>query len=104
MPDAVGYDVQLDTITSGYDKKTCWVQARGGTVPGAGQGGAADWLHVARAILDSGKRCQLYASADEVDRVAAALGAKGLLLIVYASADEAARLCDRWRLEPGETR
>lgn len=30
----VGYKIQLDTITSGYDRKTCWVHARGGAIPG----------------------------------------------------------------------
>jgi len=28
------YDIQLDTISSGYDGKTCWVHPRAGTIPG----------------------------------------------------------------------
>lgn len=31
---AIDYDIQLDKIRSGYDGKTCWVHARGGTIPG----------------------------------------------------------------------
>lgn len=30
----VTYEVQLDTIRSGYDKTTCWVHPRAGTIPG----------------------------------------------------------------------
>jgi len=30
----VDYGVQLDTIRSGFDKKTCWVHPRAGTIPG----------------------------------------------------------------------
>ena len=30
----VSYDVQLDTITSGFDKETCWVHPRAGAIPG----------------------------------------------------------------------
>lgn len=33
MP-AVGFRVQLDTIRTGFDKKTCWVHARAGAIPG----------------------------------------------------------------------
>ncbi len=29
-----GYDIQLDTINSGYDGETCWVHPRAGTIPG----------------------------------------------------------------------
>ena len=29
------YTIQLDVITSGFDKKTCWVHPRAGTIPGA---------------------------------------------------------------------
>ena len=32
--DAPGFDIQLDTISSGFDKKTCWVQPRAGAIPG----------------------------------------------------------------------
>lgn len=28
------YDIQLDTVSSGYDGKTCWVHSRCGTIPG----------------------------------------------------------------------
>ena len=28
------YEIQLDTITSGYDGKMCWVHPRAGTIPG----------------------------------------------------------------------
>lgn len=28
------YDIGLDTITSGYDRQTCWVHARSGAIPG----------------------------------------------------------------------
>ena len=31
----LSYDIKLDKIISGYDRKTCWVHARGGTIPGA---------------------------------------------------------------------
>ena len=54
MPDVVNYDVQLDTITSGYDKKTCWVQARGGTVPGAGCDGGPAVVVTMQKLLLSG--------------------------------------------------
>ena len=30
----VNYDIQLDTIHSGFDKETCWVHPRAGTIPG----------------------------------------------------------------------
>lgn len=30
----VDYDIQLDTIRSGFDKETCWVHPRAGTIPG----------------------------------------------------------------------
>ncbi len=33
MANILDYKIQLDTITSGYDRKTCWVHARGGTIP-----------------------------------------------------------------------
>ncbi|MBI5685302.1 MAG: exo-alpha-sialidase [Verrucomicrobia bacterium] len=32
--DAPGFDVQLDTVRSGFDKKTCWVHPRAGAIPG----------------------------------------------------------------------
>lgn len=32
---APGYRIQLDTISRGYDGKTCWVHPRAGTIPGA---------------------------------------------------------------------
>ena len=30
----VAYDIELQTIHSGFDKKTCWVHPRAGTIPG----------------------------------------------------------------------
>ena len=30
----VDYDIQLDTIRAGFDKKMCWVHPRAGTIPG----------------------------------------------------------------------
>jgi len=33
--DAPGFDIQLDTICSGFDKKTCWVHPRAGAIPGS---------------------------------------------------------------------
>ena len=33
MTDALGYSVELNTVSSGYDRQTCWVHARGGVVP-----------------------------------------------------------------------
>lgn len=30
----VQYDIQLDVISKGFDKKTCWVHPRAGTIPG----------------------------------------------------------------------
>lgn len=33
--DAPGFDIQLDTISSGFDKKTCWVHPRAGAIPGS---------------------------------------------------------------------
>ncbi len=30
----VDYEIQVETIHTGFDKKTCWVQARAGTIPG----------------------------------------------------------------------
>ncbi len=32
--DAPGFDIQLDTIRSGFDRKTCWVHPRAGAIPG----------------------------------------------------------------------
>lgn len=32
--DAPDFDIQLDTISSGFDKKTCWVHPRAGVIPG----------------------------------------------------------------------
>lgn len=34
----VGYRIQLDTISQGFDKKTCWVHPRAGAIPGATPG------------------------------------------------------------------
>jgi len=34
-PAKVDYTIQLDTITSGFDGKTCWVAPRAGVVPGS---------------------------------------------------------------------
>ena len=31
----VAFRIQLDTLRSGFDKKTCWVHARAGAVPGS---------------------------------------------------------------------
>ena len=39
MTEPLGYEIQLDTITRGYDQATCWVQAAAGTIPGAGDNG-----------------------------------------------------------------
>jgi len=33
-PPSVDYDIQLDTIRSGFDQETCWVHPRAGTIPG----------------------------------------------------------------------
>lgn len=33
-PAPVGFAIQLDTICSGFDKKTCWVHPRAGIIPG----------------------------------------------------------------------
>jgi hypothetical protein len=33
-PQLVDYRIQLDTVTSGFDKNTCWVHPRAGTIPG----------------------------------------------------------------------
>lgn len=33
-PKGLPYKVQLDTVTSGYDGKTCWVHPRAGAIPG----------------------------------------------------------------------
>lgn len=33
-PRPVGYTVKLDTVTSGFDGKTCWVAPRAGAIPG----------------------------------------------------------------------
>ncbi len=33
MENILNYEIQLETISSGYDRKTCWVHARGGTIP-----------------------------------------------------------------------
>ena len=38
----IDYDIQLDTISSGYDGKTCWVHARAGAIPGGVKGNEAD--------------------------------------------------------------
>ena len=34
---SVDFKIQLDTVTSGYDGKYCWVQARAGAIPRVGQ-------------------------------------------------------------------
>ena len=31
--EAPDYDIQLDIISQGFDKKTCWVHPRAGTIP-----------------------------------------------------------------------
>ena len=33
--EASGFDIQLDTISSGFDKKSCWVHPRAGAIPGS---------------------------------------------------------------------
>lgn len=33
--DSPGFDIQLDTIRSGFDKQTCWVHPRAGAIPGS---------------------------------------------------------------------
>src|SRR5260221_13197673 len=32
--DAPAFDIKLDTISSGFDKKSCWVHPRAGAIPG----------------------------------------------------------------------
>ena len=33
-PSPVGFKIQLDTLSKGFDKKTCWVHPRAGAIPG----------------------------------------------------------------------
>ncbi len=54
MIEPLNYDIQLDTITSGYDKVTCWVQARAGTIPRAGANGMPAVVMTMQKLLLSG--------------------------------------------------
>ncbi|MBC8443102.1 hypothetical protein H8D79_00095 [PVC group bacterium] len=33
MQPSLDYSLQLDVVSEGYDRKTCWVQTRGGVIP-----------------------------------------------------------------------
>ena len=33
MPYDLDYSLQFDVVSEGYDRKTCWVQTRGGVIP-----------------------------------------------------------------------
>lgn len=67
--------------------------------PGAGHSDIMQWTDEIRFILDSGKSCQVYVKACEVDELIRCVGANGMLLIVSGSDDELMELAERYDLE-----
>ncbi len=54
MTRLVNYEVQLETITSGFDAETCWVHARPGAIPGIGKDGMPAVVVTMQKLLLSG--------------------------------------------------
>lgn len=48
------YTIRCEPITSGFDGHTCWVQARGGTIPGGGNAGGPAVVVTMQKLLLSG--------------------------------------------------
>ncbi len=51
---SVDYSIDLEAIRSGFDGETCWVHARGGAIPGAGDKGAPAVVVTMQKLLLSG--------------------------------------------------
>lgn len=54
MTPRAGYQVQLDTVRSGFDHVTCWVHARAGAIPAGGKDGMPAVVLVMQKLLLSG--------------------------------------------------
>lgn len=67
--------------------------------PGAGHSDIMQWTDEIRYILASGKSCQVYVRAAEVEELIRSVGATGMLLIVSGSDAELEALADRYGLE-----
>ncbi|MGC9319146.1 MAG: sialidase family protein [Armatimonadota bacterium] len=51
---SVDYEIDLRPITSGFDGETCWVHARAGAIPGAGENGRPAVVTTMQKLLLSG--------------------------------------------------
>lgn len=70
--------------------------------PGEGHMNPMQWVDVIRAILDSGKSCQIYAKADEIEPLLKEVDGGRMLFIVYDEPEKIYRLADRYQLEENE--
>lgn len=66
--------------------------------PGAGHSGILQWVDVIRAILRSGKSCQVYVQPWEVEPLVREVGGDGLLLIVGGEEEDILRLAESFGL------
>lgn len=67
--------------------------------PGEGHSDIMQWTGVIERILKSGKSCQVYVKASEVDELIQRVGKDGMLLIVSGTPRELERLEEKYRLE-----
>ena len=51
-------------------------------IPGEGQASPASWLPLLKRIIDAGKLCQLYASADDARTIVGELGGRGFAFYI----------------------
>jgi len=51
-------------------------------IPGEGQPSPASWLPLLKRIIDAGKLCQLYVSADDAMTVVRELGGRGFAFYI----------------------
>ncbi len=54
MAASCAFGIQLDSIQSGFDGETCWVHARAGAIPGAGDSGGPAVVVTTQKLLLSG--------------------------------------------------
>lgn len=69
------------------------------TSPGDGNNRLGQWTEVIGRILDSGKSCQVYANAEDVDLLTREIGPERMLYIVTDTQESILKLADRYRLE-----
>ena len=56
-------------------------------IPGEGQPPPSSWLSLLKRIIDAGKLCQLYVSADEALTIVRELGGRGFALYITELSD-----------------